>query len=45
LDDERLKQEKKFDKDYFDELLGQSKMSSFLYRKLDKLKQSSIFAI
>jgi len=31
LDDERLKQEKKFGKDYFDELLGQSQMSSFLH--------------
>jgi len=47
LDDERLKQGKKFKfgKDYFDELLGQSQMSSFLHQKLDKLMESSIFAI
>lgn len=45
LDDERLKQGKKFGKDYFDELLGQSQMSSFLHPKLDKLMESSIFAI
>jgi len=45
LDDERLKQEKKFGKYYFNELLGQSQMSSFLHQKLDKLMKSSIFVI
>ena len=47
LDDKRFKQGKKFKfgKDYFDELLGQSQMSRFLHQKLDKLKESSIFAI
>lgn len=29
----------------FTELLGQSEMSSFLHQKLDKLMESSIFAI